>query len=58
MLRDLLETDEFQNHESKIAFAAGRDIAGKSCRGRYYEDAACIDCGGRQALVNLSVSIR
>ena len=29
MLRDLLETDEFQNHESKIAFAAGRDIAGK-----------------------------
>lgn len=29
MLRDLLETDEFLNHESKIAFAAGRDIAGK-----------------------------
>ena len=29
MLRDLLETDEFQNHESKIAFAAGRDIGGK-----------------------------
>ena len=29
MLRDLLETDKFQNHESKIAFAAGRDIAGK-----------------------------
>ena len=29
MLRDLLETDEFQNHESQIAFAAGRDIAGK-----------------------------
>ena len=29
MLRDLLETDEFQKHESKIAFAAGRDIAGK-----------------------------
>ncbi|HCX06158.1 MAG TPA: cell division protein FtsK [Clostridium sp.] len=29
MLRDLLETDEFQNHESKIAFAAGRDITGK-----------------------------
>ena len=29
MLRDILETDEFQKHESKIAFAAGRDIAGK-----------------------------
>ncbi len=29
MLRDLLETDEFQKHESRIAFAAGRDIAGK-----------------------------
>lgn len=29
MLRDLLETDAFKNHESKIAFAAGRDIAGK-----------------------------
>ena len=29
MLRDLLETDEFQKHESKIVFAAGRDIAGK-----------------------------
>lgn len=29
MLRDLLETDEFQKHESKIAFAAGRDIEGK-----------------------------
>lgn len=29
MLRDLLETEEFQKHESKIAFAAGRDIAGK-----------------------------
>lgn len=29
MLRDLLESEEFQKHESKIAFAAGRDIAGK-----------------------------
>ena len=29
MLRDLLETDDFRNHDSKIAFAAGRDIAGK-----------------------------
>lgn len=29
MLRDLLETDDFINHDSKIAFAAGRDIAGK-----------------------------
>lgn len=29
MLRDLLETDEFQKHKSNIAFAAGRDIAGK-----------------------------
>ncbi|MEE1314864.1 MAG: DNA translocase FtsK 4TM domain-containing protein [Faecalimonas sp.] len=29
MLRDLLESDEFKRHESKIAFATGRDIAGK-----------------------------
>ena len=28
MLRDLLEDDAFKNHKSKIAFAAGRDIAG------------------------------
>lgn len=30
MLRDLLETEEFKNHPSNIAFAAGRDIAGKA----------------------------
>jgi len=29
MLRDLLETSEFKYHPSKIAFATGRDIAGK-----------------------------
>lgn len=29
MLRDLLETNEFQNNPSKIAFAAGKDIGGK-----------------------------
>lgn len=29
MLRDLLESREFKNHPSNIAFAAGRDIAGK-----------------------------
>ena len=29
MLRDLLESPEFKAHESKIAFAAGRDIGGK-----------------------------
>ena len=29
MLRDLLESDEFSHHPSKIAFATGRDIAGK-----------------------------
>ncbi|MDD6571413.1 MAG: DNA translocase FtsK 4TM domain-containing protein [Thermoflexaceae bacterium] len=28
-LRELLESDEFKNHPSKIAFAAGKDIAGK-----------------------------
>ena len=28
-LRDLLESDEFKNHPSKIAFATGRDIGGK-----------------------------
>ena len=28
MLRDLLEDESFKNHKSKIAFAAGRDIAG------------------------------
>ena len=30
MLRDLLETPEFKSHDSKIAFAVGRDIAGKT----------------------------
>ena len=29
MLRDLLETTEFKSHPSKLAFAVGRDIAGK-----------------------------
>ena len=29
-LRDLFESDEFQNHPSKIAFATGKDIAGKT----------------------------
>lgn len=28
-LRDLLESDEFQNHPSKLAFATGKDIGGK-----------------------------
>lgn len=28
-LRDLLESDEFQNHSSKLAFATGKDIGGK-----------------------------
>ena len=30
MLRDLLETPEFQNSSSKISFAAGKDIGGKT----------------------------
>jgi len=29
MLRDLLESPEFKNHKSEIAFAAGRDIGGQ-----------------------------
>lgn len=29
MLRDLLETDEFRKYPSSLAFAAGKDIAGK-----------------------------
>lgn len=29
-LRDLLESEEFKNSSSKLAFAAGRDIAGKA----------------------------
>ena len=29
MLRDLLESKDFQNHKSKIAFAAGKDIGGQ-----------------------------
>ncbi len=28
-LRDLLESDEFQNHKSRLAFATGKDIGGK-----------------------------
>ncbi|MDD2979233.1 MAG: DNA translocase FtsK [Hespellia sp.] len=30
MLRDLLESDEFKNSSAKIAFAAGKDISGKT----------------------------
>ena len=30
MLRDLLETDEFQKHKSNLAFAVGKDIGGKT----------------------------
>jgi len=30
MLRDLLESEEFRSSQSKISFAAGRDIAGKA----------------------------
>lgn len=29
MLRELLESDDFKNHPSNLAFAAGKDIAGK-----------------------------
>lgn len=29
MLRDLLQSSEFQHHKSNLAFAAGKDIAGK-----------------------------
>ena len=29
MLRDLLESDEFRNHSSKMAFATGKDIGGR-----------------------------
>ncbi|MCD8083540.1 MAG: DNA translocase FtsK 4TM domain-containing protein [Clostridiales bacterium] len=29
-LRDLLETDTFQNHKSKLAFAVGKDIGGQT----------------------------
>ncbi len=28
-LRDILETDKFQNHKSKLAFALGKDVAGE-----------------------------
>ncbi|MCC8105173.1 MAG: DNA translocase FtsK [Clostridiales bacterium] len=28
-LRDLLESDEFRNHKSKLAFATGKDLGGK-----------------------------
>lgn len=30
MLRDLLESEEFRNHPSKLAFAAGKDIGGQT----------------------------
>ena len=30
MLRDLLETDEFEKHKSNLAFAVGKDIAGQT----------------------------
>ena len=28
-LRDIIDTDEFKNHKSKLAFALGKDVAGK-----------------------------
>lgn len=42
--RDLLESDEFTKAKSKTIFAAGKDIAGKTCRCRYRKDAASSDC--------------
>lgn len=44
MLRDLLESPEFQNSPSKISFAVGKDIGGKDSRCGYRKDAACPDC--------------
>jgi len=29
LLREVIESEEFQNHPSKLAFAVGKDIAGK-----------------------------
>ena len=41
--RDLMESEEFKKHPSDIAFAAGKDIAGKVDRSRYCKDAASSD---------------
>lgn len=31
--RDVIETDEFRNHQSKLAFAVGKDVSGKTIVG-------------------------
>lgn len=33
LLRDVIESDEFQNHPSKLAFAVGKDVAGRTVVG-------------------------
>lgn len=48
MLRDLLETDEFKKHKSKIAFAVGKDIGGQTVVADIAQDAPSVDrrCDG------------
>ncbi len=33
MLRDVIESDTFRNHKSKVCFALGKDVAGEICVG-------------------------
>lgn len=44
-LRDLLESKEFREFNSNIAFAVGKDIAGKIGSGRYCQDAPMLIAG-------------
>ena len=48
MLRELLESEEFQTAKSKLAFAVGKDIAGKPVCYGYCKDAASSDCGSNR----------
>ena len=44
MLREILQSQEFQGAKSKLSFAVGKDIAGKPVVDRYCQDAASSDC--------------
>ena len=42
--RELVESEEFKKHPSKISFGVGKDIGGKVDGGGHCQDAASSDC--------------
>lgn len=55
-LRELIEDDAFKNNKSKVAFAAGKDIAGKTIVAVIAKMPHLL-IAGRQVQVSLYVSI-